>query len=290
VASGSVSFGAGVVTRTFTVDVHPDDAAEGFEAFNVVLDSATGGAALGTLREAVVNVTDSEPVVEFSAALVEVSEGAPRVTVTVKRAGSKASAVTVNLSVLGGTATAGDDYGAVPATVVIPAGALTKSFTIPIAPDTLAEPTETVALGLSACTPGCVVGPQSTTTVAIQDNEPSIAWSASSYAAAEPGGSAALLLTVTVKRAGVLSQVSTVDYAVAGVSATEAEDYTLVPPAAASGTLTFAAGVATVTFRIAIVGDGDPEPTETVALTLSNPTGARLGPVAASEVQIADND
>ena len=72
----------------------------------------------------------------------------------------------------------------------------------------------------------------------------------------------------TVTRSGDLTGVTTVNYATADGSATVADaDY-----AAAAGTLTFAAGVATQSVTVLVNGDTKVEPNETFTVNLSNPT------------------
>ena len=55
---------------------------------------------------------------------------------------------------VGGTATSGSDYTALPLSVTIPAGATTATITVPINNDSLVEPNETVIVTLSSITSG----------------------------------------------------------------------------------------------------------------------------------------
>ena len=64
----------------------------------------------------------------------------------------------------------------------------------------------------------------------------------------------------------------TVNYATANGTATAGSDYV-----AASGTLTFAPGVATRPMTVSVNGDTTSEPNETFVVTLSSPTNAVLG-------------
>ena len=69
----------------------------------------------------------------------------------------------------------------------------------------------------------------------------------------------------------------TVDWATADGTATAGEDYT-----AASGTLTFSAGETEKTVTVAVLDDAHDEGSETLALTLSNPSGAWLSDATAT--------
>jgi len=92
-------------------------------------------------------------------------------------------------------------------------------------------------------------------------------------------------LTITVTRANGSSGAVSVDYAVSGGTA-DSSDYSLSP-----GTLTFAAGQTSKTFTISLIDDDLVEASETVLLTLSNPTGgATLGNTDAATVNISSND
>ena len=141
-------------------------------------------------------------------------------------------------------------------------------------------------------TGGGFIGPLPTTVVNLADNEPTIAFSLAAYSISEPPntGSTPGKLTVAVKRTGTLTQISTVAYQITDVTATAGSDYNPFPPAALSGTLTFAAGVASINLVIDIVADLVDEPNETFQLSLSSPTAAKLGPNATATVTIVDND
>jgi hypothetical protein len=96
---------------------------------------------------------------------------------------------------------------------------------------------------------------------------------------------------VTVTRSGDVSGSATVNYATFDESqpdhASQKSDFEL-----AEGTLRFAGGETSKTFRILIVNDTFDENNETINLVLSNPTGAGvgLGSPNVAEVSILDND
>ena len=80
---------------------------------------------------------------------------------------------------------------------------------------------------------------------------------------------ATLEFAVMLNRAA--SETVTVDYATADGTAQEGQDYT-----AAEGTLTFAAGETQKTVSVAVLDDAHDEGEETLTLTLSNASGARI--------------
>jgi hypothetical protein len=109
-----------------------------------------------------------------------------------------------------------------------------------------------------------------------------IQFSADSYSLDEDSGNA----TITVTCTGGSSGTVTVNYATSDGSATAGLDYT-----ARSGTLTFAAGETNKAFSIPIIEDGQVEGSETINLSLSNPTGgAILRTPQVAVLHILDND
>ncbi|OPY57373.1 MAG: Calx-beta domain protein [Pelotomaculum sp. PtaU1.Bin035] len=152
-----------------------------------------------------------------------------------------------------------------------------------------------MGLSLSNPTGGATLGSMNTAVLIITDNDPAptdtnnyiaqpgqLQFSASTYTAAENCGSA----TVTVTRTGGSDGVVTVAYATGGGTATAGSDYS-----AATGTLTFDNGVADLTFSIPVTDDTAFEGSETVDLSLSNPTGgATLGGTNTAVLIITDDE
>jgi photosystem II stability/assembly factor-like uncharacterized protein/subtilisin-like proprotein convertase family protein len=94
--------------------------------------------------------------------------------------------------------------------------------------------------------------------------------------------------TVTVTRANGMAGAATVDYATSGGSATGGASCTAgVDYINANGTLSFADGELSKTFNVQLCPDAGSEPTETVNLNLSNPTGgATIGSPASVPLTI----
>ena len=90
-------------------------------------------------------------------------------TITVERTGGSDGAASVAYATTsGGTATSGADYTAVSGTLDFTDGETTKTFAVPVAPDTFDEPDETVALELT----GAVSDPSTATLTILDDDEP----------------------------------------------------------------------------------------------------------------------
>ncbi|HXD32299.1 MAG TPA: carboxypeptidase regulatory-like domain-containing protein [Pyrinomonadaceae bacterium] len=110
---------------------------------------------------------------------------------------------------------------------------------------------------------------------------PNLFFSASNFSGNESDG----FVTITVNRSGDTSGESKVDFASSNGSASQLGDYEV-----ASGSLTFAAGQASRTFRVLLVDDAYAESAETVNLSLFNPSGGVLIAPTTATVTIVDND
>jgi hypothetical protein len=278
--SGTLTFGAGVTSQKLVVELVPDDLFEGYETFNLALDTPTGGASLGPQANATVTIVDSEPVVQFTAAAFKVAEGTAKAVISLKRTGTLPGPISVHVGVMGGTATPGDDFVPPAELLTMPSGAASKTFTIDIVNDTILEPDETVVLALSDPA-GATLGPQSSTTLTIVDNEPVVQFSAATYTVGEAGPRA----TITLKRTGSIVGLATVNLAVTGGTATPGVDF--VPPV---GAVTFTSGMASKTFTVDIVNDHEGEANETVELAITGATGAFVGPQSTAVLTITDNE
>jgi len=152
-----------------------DAAAESPERFIVTLDDLQGPAGLGT-RTATVDIAGTqEPAgrFEFGNTDVNVSEFEPSAEIWINRDFYATGPVTVTVTpVAGGTATAGDDYVAGPVTVSWADGELgSKSVKIALRDDGIKESLETFTVQLSNPTGGAFIGPTSTMTITIRDND-----------------------------------------------------------------------------------------------------------------------
>ena len=110
---------------------------------------------------------------------------------------------------------------------------------------------------------------------------PSVAFSSANYSVGEGDRNA----TIDVNLSAASTQTVTVHYATSDGTANAPGDYT-----ATSGTLTFAPGDTSKSFKVPIVDDALVEGPETVNLTLSNPGNATLGSPSAAVLTIIDND
>lgn len=220
--------------------------------------------------------------VRFESATFTETEGDRDVTINLVRESGTSGAITVDYATTGGTAAAGQDYQPTSGTVSFASGQRTASFTVRLLDDQLQEQDETVLLALSNPTNQATLGTIPNATLVIQDNEPGVRFSQSTYSLAEGTDVAPAVAFIVVNRVGDPSVPFTVDFATSNGTATT-DDYEAV-----SQTLEFQAGETSKTIPIDVFDDFEAEPTETVNLTLSNPSSGIALTASTATLQITD--
>ena len=300
-SEGSVSPGTLTFTttnwntpQTVTVTGASDSLSDGSVDWNVVLNPASPGMSGDSTYDGLSNVnvamtTTDEPVFSIdSPSVTEGDSGMVTMTFTVTLSASSTSSLTVNYAQTGGTATSGTDYTAVPSgtlTFAASTTALTQTITVSVTGDAVAEGSETVVITLSNPSSGTAITTAVGTGTIIDDDRE---FSINSPSVTEGDtGSVNLVFTVTVTP--VSSSQVTVDYAEGtGGTATSGTDFTA---SSATGTLTFPANTATRTITVSVTGDTTAEGSETVVITLSNPSGGTISATAGTGTgTITDND
>ncbi len=171
-SSGKLTFAAGVVTQTFTVDLLNNNLADGNRTIKLNLSNPSS-TNLSSPSAAVLTILDDEPpLVQFSAASYQVSEDAVNAPITVTLSAAQQQQVSVQYAFgeSSETATPGTDYTATKGTLSFAPGETTKTINVPIIDDSTLELTETVSLHLSAPS-NATLGPQASATLTILDNE-----------------------------------------------------------------------------------------------------------------------
>jgi hypothetical protein len=157
----TVTFANGETSKTVTISINNDTVYEPTETVNLTLSNPTNGATLGTQTTAVLNLIDNDAVagvLSFSNATYNINEnGTPVTQVTINRTGGSDGAISTQILLTNGTATAGSDYVATPITVNFANGETSKTVNIPIINDTVLENTETINLTLANATGGATI-------------------------------------------------------------------------------------------------------------------------------------
>jgi hypothetical protein len=224
--------------------------------------------------------------IQITSAIGSLAENGGSVPVVVSRTGGTFGAASVAYTTSSGGATAPTDFTTTSGTLNWTDGeSVNKTINVPIIDDTTYEGNETFTLTLSSAT-GANLGSPVTQTITILDNEVAqngtLSFSAANYPVVEGNTT----VTVSVTRSGGTDGAISVQYNANTGTASSGTDYT-----ATSNTLTWAAGDNTAkTFLVTILEDTAVEPSETVNLTLSSPTGGAVIGTGTSTITIADNE
>ncbi|QJR12850.1 hypothetical protein DSM104443_03944 [Usitatibacter rugosus] len=306
--TGTLTWAAGdASTQSVNVGILNNDTYQPARSFSVVLSNPTGaGATLGGITTNVVAIDDNETTITFGAPTYSVTEGGSTVLIPVNRLGGTQNQVSATWTTANGTAMAGADFGTsgnpaqrsgvltwfvgdlTPKTI-----AVGISQTIPILDDTAFEGDETFTITLSNPTNFALLGPVTTTTITLVDNESRLEFSPSALTVGETGANG----TLTVTRTGNLAGVAGVTYTTVAGTAAAASDFTQT-----TGTLNWTAGdgspksisvgpnVVAAPF-VRVLNDAAVEADETFTVVLSAATGtATIGPSSTATVTIVSED
>jgi hypothetical protein len=289
--SGTATIPAGQTSVDVIVPVLNDALVEATESVSLTLTTISG-AALVTIKAAQstasLDIADNDTAQVSIVAQTGGSEAGPAAgSFLVSLSAASSTATTINYQVAG-SATAGQDYAALPGSVTIPAGSQSATINVAVTDDPRFEGSETVIVTLTSIASGDPqITPSATpATLAIADNETGLISIAATTPAGETGTAAGQF---TVTQGGITATNTVITYQVAG-SATAGSDY-----APLSGTVTIPAGQISATINVAAIDDQLVEGTESVRVTLTAITSGATGLVidaAANQatLDIADND
>ncbi|WP_100630289.1 MBG domain-containing protein [Algoriphagus formosus] len=267
-------------TETFSITLGADTKVEVDETVSISLSNLVPV----TVDPADLNITDgatltinNDDQATLTIADVSGNEDDGDITVTVTLDNAVDGGFDVDVSTADGTATtANSDYTAVTGQTLSFAGTAgeIQTFTVTPTADANPEPNETVIISMSNVVSGTVASgdidiTDGATVTIINDDDAFFSVNDPSVAEGNAGTST-LQFTVSLSAPAPVGG-ATVDFASSDGTAIAGSDYT-----AASGTLSFAAGETSKTIDISVNGDTEIEKSETLTLTLSNPTGSAV--------------
>jgi hypothetical protein len=274
--SGTLTFSAGVTTRTFSVPLLDDQTFESNETFAATIHSPTNGATLGNLvtTTATIIETDARPTIALTSSAATVGETAGSLAVTVTRTGATDDPVGATVSTSVGSAST-QDFSPVSTSLTFGPGVVTQQISIPIIDDALIEPTETFTVNLSSPTGIAQLGTPSSMQVSILDDDGGLVEVAQQSVTQSETDPLTLQATRTIVQAP------------ASVTWT----LTQVQPAGQvrTGTLAFAAGAATAS-AVIDVNDLIATSDRFFTFTLSNPSGVTIGERRTTTIRVTDDE
>ena len=274
VASGTLMFADGELSKTFEITIVDDALFEGTETINLILSDAVG-ASLGDTSTATISVTDDDvpPAAGsliFSNSAITAAEDGGDVTVTVSRSGGSTGAVSVDYNTADGTAIASSDYTYTSGNISFTDGdEADKTFTVPLLNDTEVESDETILLQMSNFQGGAVAGDQSSGQITITDDDvlnasTVIGFTITSLTVNESSVNASF----TIDRSVVLTGTVSVDLSVGTSTAVAGSDFNVT-----TGTLQFASGETQKTINVEIIDNTVVDGDRTITFVLGNVSG-----------------
>lgn len=284
--SGTLIFNPGVTTRMITVPIKGDTVPEPTETFFVNLTNANNAniskaQGTGTINDNDGPSTPSQLSIN-NVTTTEGDSGTTNATFTVTLSPASSQAVSVDYFTSDGTADASSDYQFVSGTLTFDAGVTTRTITVPVKGDTVAEPTENFFVNLMNPVNATVATAQGTGTINDNDASGTFQFSAPTGGASESAGS----VTVTITRTGDTAGAASVKFETSDLAATQRSDYTF-----GAGTVQFGPGETSKDVKILLVNDAFIEGDEALMVTLSNPSGNFVvGSPGSQVITITDDD
>jgi hypothetical protein len=165
--SGTLTFPAGVTTRTIAVPIFGDPNGDPTKTFTVLLGSPQGALIARGQGTGTINNIRASGQFQFSMPTFVTTQDAGHADITVTRTGGDAGSVSVTFATAGGTAVPGVDYTTVSQTVTFGPGQDSQTVAVPVLANLLLGGNKTVGLTLGNPTNGASLGPQSTAVLTI---------------------------------------------------------------------------------------------------------------------------
>ncbi|MDR9399329.1 MAG: Calx-beta domain-containing protein [Salibacter sp.] len=289
--SASVTFNAGSDNQDLpAITVANDATNEPDETFEVILESGSGYVLnADSVLTYTINDDDSPYKLYFDSDTSSVNESTSSISIPVKLNTQSPAAVSVDYSVVGGTATSGSDYNLSSGTLNFSSGDTVENISVSIVNNTSYEPDETVEVQLSnpsgadldnGSTPSGTGFVEHELTIK-DDDLPEAEFANSSATVSESDGSVSL----TVNLSSSFSQNITVDYSINAGSASQGSDYS-----GSSGSVIILSGSPSSDITIPIVNDCNIENNENFTVDITNVSPGTIGSTSTSTITIQDDD
>ena len=164
-ATGTVTFVFGETSKTIEVSVIGDTVRENDETFSIHLSSPTNATIAQADGTATITDDDAAQLPGLWVGDVSVNEASNAAVFPVTLSATSGVPVSVDYATADGSAEAGSDYTATTGTLDFAVGQTSRTVSVTIANDGVAEPTETFTVSLSAETSATVIRRQATGTI-----------------------------------------------------------------------------------------------------------------------------
>jgi len=169
---GTLHFAASEFNRSVVVSILQDTVIEGTERFSFKISNPSGGALLGVASNAIIDISDDDLQVQFSAAEFSATESAGNALVKVKRSGDLSVTSRIDYATVNATAISGSDYIYVSGTLTFEPGQTELTIAVPMINDDLMEGTdESFLVRLFNPSDGTSLGKLHESRVWIRDND-----------------------------------------------------------------------------------------------------------------------
>ncbi len=291
---GTLTFGPGETSKTFTVPIVNDPWFESDEAFLVSLSNPTGGAMLDTQATAKVRIhTDkvAQPgAFTWAVANYSVAKGTSNFALTVTRTAGSNVAASVLLYQSGGSylnpsipaAWAPSAYNGVPSVLNFAPGEVSKTILLNAVQDNQVTGNRAFTIQLYSPTNGATIGALAKTVVLITDTNTSFSFQSGTFTTNE----GAQFAVITIVRNGNVTAAGSVNVGLTGYTARPGTNFVMPN----NWTVSFAPGQATQTFQIALLDDHVKTNTLWIGLQLKSPVGGMLGYSIWANLYIQDID
>jgi len=268
----TVTIPAGQTTGSFTISVVGDTINETTENFFVNLSNPTNATLADAQAVGTIVNDDGVPTISINDVTVtEGNAGTSNATFTVTLSSVSNVPISVQYATANGSATAPGDYTAIPATVLnFATGVVSRTITVQVNGDTLAENDETFFVNLSHPTNATIADGQGQATI-VNDDSTSPTLTINDVTVTE-GNTGTTNAVFTVTLSNPVTTTVTVQYSTTDGSAKAPADYTASPLTS----VTFTPGTTTQQISIPVQGDITDENTETFFVNLSNAVGATI--------------
>jgi hypothetical protein len=281
--SSTLTFAPGETSKTISVPIHGDALIEPNETIVVNI----GANAIVVDGEGIVTIANDDGGAQVSvsdAPVLEGNSGTSTAPFQVTLNAASELPVSVQWTTMNGTAVAPSDYAAAAGTLTFAPGETYKWISIDVAADTTFEGNETFTLQLLGATNAAIADAEGVAGIVDDDAPPAVPAISIANASLAEGNAGSTNMTFTVSLDVPTINTVTVAYATTDQTALSGFDF-----AAASGTVTFAPGVTSLSVSVPIIGDTALEGTEIFHVVLASPVNATIASGTAAGTIIDDD-